>query len=150
MVVELQWLFVVESSVLYWGVVHQPRRRLTRVALISLHFSFIMSGDWNHGICGCFDDCGTCIVTYFIPCYTHGKNAEAVGESCLLCGLSLMVPLLDLFTMTSIRSKVREQHGIAGSMVGDLLLSLCCPLCSLVQVAQQVKGSPGSHSIARC
>lgn len=105
--------------------------------------------DWNHGICGCFDDCGTCIVTYFVPCYTHGKNAEAVGDSCLLCGLSLLVPLLDLFTMTSIRGKVREQHGIAGSFVGDFLLSCFCPLCSLVQVAQQVKGAPGVHSISR-
>merc|ERR1711931_328195 len=116
---------------------------------ILYNIPFKMAGDWNHGLCGCFDDIGTCIVTYFVPCYTHGKNAEAVGESCLLCGLSLMVPLLDLFTMASIRSKVREQHGIGGSMVSDCLVSLCCPLCSIVQVAQQVKGSPGSHSISR-
>uniref|UniRef100_A0A1I8FPH0 Zf-ANAPC11 domain-containing protein n=1 Tax=Macrostomum lignano TaxID=282301 RepID=A0A1I8FPH0_9PLAT len=42
-------------------------------------------GEFQHGLCGCFDDCGLCIITYFVPCYTFGKNAEAVGDSCMLC-----------------------------------------------------------------
>ena len=28
----------------------------------------------QHGIFGCFDNCGICIVTYFLPCYTFGKK----------------------------------------------------------------------------
>jgi len=111
---------------------------------------FIMSKDWSHGLFGCFDDCGTCIVTWFCPCYTFGKNAEAVGESCILCGLAFYVPLVDLFCMANIRGKIREQHGIDGSFVSDLLLSCCCPLCTLVQAAQEVKGSPGGQAISRC
>lgn len=105
--------------------------------------------DWQHGLCGCFNDCGTCIVTFIAPCYTHGKNAEAVGESCLLCGLSVLVPVLDIFTMASIRTIVREQHGIAGSMANDFLATFFCSCCSIIQVAQQVKGSPGFSKISR-
>lgn len=28
---------------------------------------------WKHGLCGCFDNCELCIITYFVPCYTAGK-----------------------------------------------------------------------------
>ena len=45
------------------------------------------AGEWSHGLCGCFDNFTVCIITYFLPCYTSGKNAEAVGESCLLYGV---------------------------------------------------------------
>ena len=68
-----------------------------------------MAKQWSHGLFGCFDDC---------PCYTAGKNAEAVGESCVLCGL----PLVDLFSIAQIRSKIREQKGIDGTFVNDLIV----------------------------
>lgn len=44
--------------------------------------------DWQSSLFGCFDDFGLCIITYFVPCYTFGKNAEAMGDSCLCCGKS--------------------------------------------------------------
>jgi Cys-rich protein (TIGR01571 family) len=43
-------------------------------------------GEWQHGLFGCFDDVKTCIIAYFVPCYVFGKNAEKVGENCLICG----------------------------------------------------------------
>ncbi len=52
------------------------------------------------------------IIAYFCPCYVFGKNAEAVGDSCLMCALSQFVPLLNLWTRVSIRGKIREQKGI--------------------------------------
>lgn len=108
-----------------------------------------MARQWSHGLFGCFDDCGTCLVTYFCHCYTAGKNAEAVGDSCLLCGLATFVPLANIFFMAQIRSKIREQKGIDGTFLNDILATCCCPLCMLVQSAQEVKGSPGAMSIAR-
>ena len=33
---------------------------------------------WQHGIFGCFDNFGICIVTFFIPCYTFGKKVLTV------------------------------------------------------------------------
>jgi len=96
------------------------------------------AGEWSHGLCGCFDNCGVCIVTYFLPCYTMGKNAEAVGESCVLYGLAFFVPILDIFCAASIRGKIRDSKGIEGSFIGDLLAHFCCPLCALTQDAQEV------------
>jgi len=109
-----------------------------------------MAGEWSHGLCGCFDNFGICIITYFVPCYTHGKSAEAVGDDCLLCGLSQLIPFANIFFAAQIRQKVREQKGIEGSFVNDILMSWCCYLCSQVQVAQEVQGAaPGGQSMAR-
>ena len=37
-----------------------------------------MGRDWNHGLCGCFSNCKVCILTFFCPCYVHGRIAEKV------------------------------------------------------------------------
>ncbi len=100
-------------------------------------------GEWSNGLFGCFNNCGLCIITYFVPCYTHGKTAEAVEGSCVLCGLSLLVPLLNIYAICSTRGKVREQKGIDGSAFGDLIATLCCGLCVVVQSAQEVGVSIG-------
>ena len=96
-----------------------------------------MSGEWQHGLFGCFDNCTICIVTYFVPCYTAGKTAETVGESCLLCGLVQIVPLANLICAINIRGKVRESKGIEGGIVTDLLAVWCCYLCAWAQAAQE-------------
>ena len=107
-----------------------------------------MGGDWQHGILGCFDNFGICIITYFVPCYTFGKNAEAVGDSCLMCALAYFVPLLNLFAVVSVRGKIREQKSIEGSFLGDCLYHWCCHPCALVQEAQEVQGA-GNQYMAR-
>lgn len=99
-----------------------------------------MSSQWQHGLCGCFDNCGLCIISYFAPCYRFGKNAEAVGDSCVLCGLLFLLPGVDLVLGAVIRGKIRESKGIEGSFVSDLLMWCCCPFCALVQEAQEVDG----------
>ncbi|KAK7502143.1 hypothetical protein BaRGS_00006507 [Batillaria attramentaria] len=94
---------------------------------------------WKHGLCGCFDNFGVCIITYFLPCYTFGKNAEAVGESCCLCGLLYFVPLANLFAIVSVRGRIRESSGIPGDCCSDLLTHMFCHFCALVQEAQEVE-----------
>ena len=99
-----------------------------------------MSGEFQHGLFGCFDNLGLCIITHFVPCYTFGKNAEAVGDSCCMCGLALFVPIVNLVARMSVRGKIREAHNIDGSCMGDLLKIVCCPFCALTQEAQEVQG----------
>lgn len=110
-------------------------------------------GEWSNGTCGCFNNIGMCIFTYFVPCYTHGKIAEAVGDDCLLCGLALLVPLLNIYALVTTRGKVRESKGIEGGIVGDLFMICCCGLCSIMQEAQEMSVSTplgaGGESIAR-
>ena len=109
-----------------------------------------MSGDFSHGLFSCFDDCMLCLTTYFVPCYTMGKTAEAVGDDCLLCGLALLVPVLNFYAMCSNRGKIREQKGIPGSTVTDILTVCCCPLCALVQQAQEMGvKAPFGQSMSR-
>lgn len=107
-----------------------------------------MTGAWQHGICGCFDNCGLCIISYFVPCYTFGKNSEAVGESCAGCGIAYIIPIVNIVAAVKIRGKIRDQKAISGSILGDLFFICCCPLCSLVQEAQEVQ-VPGGQAIAR-
>lgn len=109
-----------------------------------------MSADWQHGLFSCFDNCGICIISWLAPCYQFGKNAEAVGDSCLMCGVGFLIPGVDLILGAHIRSKIRESKGIPGSFVGDLVLWFCCPLCALVQESQEVQGmTPQAVSMAR-
>ena len=97
-----------------------------------------MSAEWKHGLFGCFDNLGICIVTYLVPCYTHGKNAEAVGDSCFLCGIAALIPLINIILCGLNRKKVREKKGIDGGVCGDMMATLFCTVCSLAQVAQEV------------
>ena len=120
-----------------------------------------MSNEWSHGLFSCFEDCSTCelmrssrltdlattffflagILTWFCPCYVFGKNAEHLGESCILYALALFVPLLDLYCLVSVRGRIREQKGIEGTCLKDLLCVWCCGPCALVQEARVRAGA---------
>lgn len=54
----------------------------------------------------------TGIITYFCACYTIGKTAEAVGDSCCLCGLAHYFWPISLWARVHVRGKIREQKGI--------------------------------------
>ena len=108
-----------------------------------------MSAEWSNGLCGCFNNFTLCIVTYIAPCYVAGKNAEAVGEDCLLCGAATLVPIANIVFGAQIRSKIREQKGIGGSFFNDIMMHMCCVLCAIVQEANEVKNTSFTQTIAR-
>lgn len=95
-------------------------------------------GEFQNGIFGCFNNVGMCVFTFLLPCYTQGKLSETLGDDCLLCGLALLVPVLNLYVRLMTRAKVRENKGIEGDLLGDLVCTLCCGLCSLIQEAQEM------------
>ncbi|XP_063690208.1 uncharacterized protein LOC134822868 [Bolinopsis microptera] len=99
--------------------------------------------EWASGLLGCCEDIGLCVITYFVPCLTFGQTAEALGDDCMMSGLAMLVPLLNLYCLVTVRGRIREKYGIEGSLVMDLVSVLCCPLCALVQSARQVKMTPG-------
>eukprot|EP00731_Ephydatia_muelleri_P001689 Em0001g1689a len=107
-----------------------------------------MSAEWKNGLCGCFNDCGICVLTFIIPCYKFGKNAEAVGESCCLCCLCFYSPF-DLAARAAVRTRIRTQKGIAGTIAGDIAYHVFCAYCALCQEAQELKSGANNMSMAR-
>ncbi|PAA66197.1 hypothetical protein BOX15_Mlig006355g1 [Macrostomum lignano] len=101
-----------------------------------------MSAEFQVGLLGCFNDCGLCVLTYFVPCYTFGKNAEAVGENCILCGFGICCGL-GFILGPIVRGKIREKQNIPGSFITDYCIWFFCAFCALVQEAQEVKSFGG-------
>jgi len=97
-----------------------------------------MSGEYQHGLCSCCENCKVCICAIFCPCYVAGKIAEKVGDSCCLCCIVALVPVADCLCRGWIRAKVREQKGISGSIVTDMLYAWCCYPCTLCQDGMEV------------
>jgi len=107
-------------------------------------------GEWSNGLFGCFSNCSTCIIGYFAPCYVHGKNAESVGDDCVMCTLAFFIPLANLWFIAQNRGKIREAKGIEGGLVGDLMTVCCCGCCAVIQQSNEMNsmGSMG-ESMAR-
>lgn len=78
----------------------------------------------------------TGLLSFICPCIQFGRNAEAVGESCLMYALSQFVPILDLYCRTIVRGKIRQQKAIDGSCLNDLICHIFCEPCALAQEAQ--------------
>ena len=104
--------------------------------------------DWQYGLFGCFGDIGLCIMTFFVPCYTIGKNAEHFGESCMTVGLLFCFD----FNMEPVLTwRIRQQRGIKGDMTNDTLAGFCCVCCQLIREAREIKdgGGDAAHDMAR-
>ncbi|XP_077978522.1 uncharacterized protein LOC144433974 [Glandiceps talaboti] len=106
-------------------------------------------GEWSNGLFGCFGNCGLCAITYFVPCVTAGRNAEAVGESCIKYAILSMCGPCGIYFSAKIREKIREQKGIEGSFGNDCIMHWFCPLCALIQEAREFEESPGGQAMAR-
>ena len=101
------------------------------------------SGEWSHGLFGCFGDLRLCLITYFVPCYIAGKNAEAVDEDCLKHGIFSVIPIVNIVCGMKIRRVIRERKNIQGTDVNDCLMHSFCALCAIVQEGQELK--TGDH-----
>ena len=108
-----------------------------------------MANDWKHGLFGCFSNCGLCIITFLCPCYTAGKNAEALGDSCCCNALLSLVPILNIILHIQMRGRLRERQGIGGSCLTDSVVSLFCGCCALVQEGQETKFMVVGQSMVR-
>ena len=99
--------------------------------------------DWDHSICGCFDDLGACLLTWFFPCITFGLNASESGTCCEgCCGtfwgcVLFFIPCVNCCVWCSIRSNIRNKHHIAPNCCADCCTILFCGCCAMIQERQQ-------------
>ena len=91
--------------------------------------------DWQYPFFGCFGDPKICIISFLAPCYAVGKNAESLGEDCMLTGL---LCCLGIPFSTVLRWRIRQQKGIKGSMIMDHVLWVFCGCCALTQESREV------------
>jgi len=103
--------------------------------------------EFQQGLLGCFSNCGVCIISWFLPCHTVGKVAESLEESyCYNC-LCMLVPFVDLFILVTQRGKVRQKQGIDGGLLTDVLVTLCCPICSICQMGAEAEHMKGGMAL---
>ena len=93
------------------------------------------SNEWKNSPFGCLSDKRLCILTFFVPCYTIGKNAEGLGEDCLLHGL---LSMLGLNFSPVMRWRLRQEKNIKGSMLMDVLMHTVLPCCAMIQDAKEI------------
>ena len=98
---------------------------------------------------GCFSNPVTCLLTYFFFPVPYGQAMEQANiSSCIMGALISCVPVLDCFCLAKAREEVREKNNISGSFFGDLIVSMLCPFCTVIQIRGE-EGSGMGQSIER-
>ncbi|CAG8648888.1 14278_t:CDS:2, partial [Acaulospora morrowiae] len=73
--------------------------------------------EWRHGLFDCFGDCELCLLTYFFPCITYGRNKAKLtpdsgcASECLLwCCTSEFFGTWLIGSIT--RGEIRQERNI--------------------------------------
>ncbi len=96
---------------------------------------------WQNDTFSCFDDYGLCVLTFCLPCYTIGQNADALGEDGLTVGLLYGIGCLAVGPV--LRWRIRQKQNLMGNMIADVLLHALCPCCALIQENKQLYEKTG-------
>jgi len=86
--------------------------------------------EWRSGLCGCFNNCSTCLlVLLFGPCF--GANlARRHGECCCVGCMGVGI--------VALRTKTRTENNIVGSICSDMETVACCGPCALCQLSREM------------
>ncbi|PWA85452.1 PLAC8 motif-containing protein [Artemisia annua] len=103
-------------------------------------------GKWTTGLCGCFEDCSVCCLTYWCPCVAFGRIAEIADKGNSACCVSGAFCLcLGLCTSCHAcytcfyRSKLRQLYMLPPKPCNDCCVHVCCLSCALCQEYRELK-----------
>ncbi|KAJ7288339.1 PLAC8-domain-containing protein [Mycena rebaudengoi] len=123
--------------------------------------------EWSHGVFDCLAEPLTCIVSWFLPCVTYGRN-RARYHALEANGAVSMDPMEGVISNETItygvaqcfgcggligmggRGLTRSRYSIQGDQATDCLLACCCAPCSLTQESRELEleeqslGHPGA------
>jgi len=93
------------------------------------------SKGWSEGLCGCFSNIPMCLFGwFFFPCLSNHLSWRLDGEGdepCPFCCYS-GGPVKNRF-------QAKKSFGISGESCCDsVMIAVCCPLCSEVQIATEL------------
>ena len=120
--------------------------------LISVEDGIPRNNEWRHGLFGCTDDIGECLLVWFCPCVIFGLIARDSCHPGYWCdGFfgALFGCLGFIFCQQaamcawglSLRPNIRRKYGIQGDRILDCLAVLFCSRCALLQERKQLKES---------
>jgi Cys-rich protein (TIGR01571 family) len=102
---------------------------------------------WHTGLFGCFEDFGSCLYAYCLyPCFlcsvASKMNEFTCGPCCCTCGLTVGgicgVSTFPNPFLVGMRSRLRGQYGITGSVCGDTMTVWCCECCAAMQMYREL------------
>ena len=120
--------------------------------LVSVEDGIPRNNEWSHGLFGCTDDIGECLLVCFCPGVIFGLN---VRDSCYpgywcdgscgvlwgCLGLSFCHEAAMCAWGLSLRPNIRRKYGIQGDRILDCLAVLFCSRCALLQERKQLTES---------
>ncbi|XP_022106426.1 placenta-specific gene 8 protein-like [Acanthaster planci] len=87
--------------------------------------------DWSSGLCECHRDIKTCLLSFFcMPCFACYVASRQNEFACI----PLCVPGGEI----AMRTKLRTQENIRGSICDDCLKLIFCPCCALAQMSKEL------------
>ncbi|BFZ11006.1 hypothetical protein BsWGS_14045 [Bradybaena similaris] len=95
-------------------------------------------------MCECGRDWSICCCGLFCMCCLESEVVQGMGESCLL-------PCCVPGWLITLRTKMRLQENITGSVMDDCCHVCCCYTCTLCQLAYEIKvvqGRPRTTAMA--
>ncbi|XP_070571757.1 placenta-specific gene 8 protein-like [Ptychodera flava] len=88
-------------------------------------------GQWTTGLCGCFEDMGSCLASFcchpFYKCYLSNKMEEH-------CCMPLCLANADLLVL---RMKLRTLRNIPGGAISDCCAVTWCSCCVAAQLSRE-------------
>lgn len=87
---------------------------------------------WSSGVCSCCDDMGTCLLGTFCPCILACQVAGDMNES-------VCVPCCVPGWLIVLRTKLRAENNITGTVMDDCCMVCFCGNCVLCQMKREIK-----------
>ncbi|RNA37688.1 cornifelin -like protein [Brachionus plicatilis] len=87
---------------------------------------------WAQGLCDCCSNTKICCIAYFcLPCFTCSIFKRTDEFFC--------TPFFLPASIISLRSKLRTAFRIKGSICGDSLTTIFCPMCTAIQLYNELE-----------
>mmetsp|Transcript_3924 Transcript_3924/g.6364 ORF Transcript_3924/g.6364 Transcript_3924/m.6364 type:complete len:101 (-) Transcript_3924:15-317(-) len=97
---------------------------------------------WSNGLFSCAD-AGTCIMGLCCANILMAQTRTAYDNSNCCFNFCCASPIV-------IQNIVREGYGIEGGCCGDIFVTSCCPACTAIRLAQEVKArGPSPNAFQR-
>ncbi|XP_072022145.1 cornifelin homolog A-like [Amphiura filiformis] len=107
-------------------ITQQPGAGQTQVVQITQNMR-----DWNSDLCGCFEDIPSCLLSFLCGPYYQCYLASKMGEFCCL-------PYCVQGGLIAMRTKIRADNHIQGSICGDCCILTYCTPCAVAQMAREL------------